>query len=396
LTGRGERAIGEIRAIPIDLPLRRDWRWRGLSNELGHWVLVRLETGTGAVGWGEATPLADWGGDFGRYYGETPSTVCHVIEEILGPAIRDADIWDVAGLSQRVSTAIRGHPYARAAVDMAIWDARGRLSGEPVFRLLGGSVRSRVRVAHMLGLMPSAEAVEEGRAALAEGTTAFQVKLAGDPSADAEAVSAIRDALGPAVTLRVDLNQGYGGLPIRRAIACVRELERAGADLVEQPVEGLANLAAVRAAVDVPIVADESCWTSADLIDLVRAESADAISVYVAKAGGLREAHRVASMSEAYGLACDVNGSLESGIGTLASLQLAAACPGITLPAVISCPAAAPAAGSSLTGRYYEDDVLVEPVAFEGGCLVVPDGPGLGIAVSEDKVRDLATAAPGR
>jgi muconate cycloisomerase len=263
-----------------------------------------------------------------------------------------------------------------------------------VFKLLGGGVRKRVRVAHMLGLMPPVEAIAEGKAAMAEGTTAFQVKVAGGPPADAEQVSAIRDALGAEVTLRVDVNQGYGRLPVKDAIACVRELERAGADLVEQPVEGLSAMAAVRSAVEVPIVADESCWTSADLAEVALAEAADAISVYVAKAGSLREARRVAELAEAHGLPCDVNGSLESGIGTLASLQLAAACTGITLPAVISCPAPAGTADSRTTGRYYEDDVLVEPLTFDDGCLVPPDGPGLGIAIGEDKVRDLTVASP--
>lgn len=386
--------IGEVTAVPIALPLRRDWRWRGLSTEVGHWVLVRLETADGLTGWGEATPLADWGGDFGRYYGETPATVKHVVEDIFGPAMRGIDIWD-EGCLREASSAIRGHPYARAAVDMAIWDARGKLTGEPLFRLLGGAVRERVRVAHMLGLMPTEEAIEEAKAALAEGTTAFQVKVTGVPAEDAAAVGALRDALGPDVTLRIDVNQGYGALPIKRAIDSVRELGRAGADLVEQPVEGIAAMAAVRAAVDLPIVADESCWNAADLVEVVSARAADAISVYVAKAGGLGEARRVAQLSDLYGLECDVNGSLESGIGTLASLQLAAVCPAIRLPAVISCPAPAGAEGSRSTGRYYEDDVLEAPIPFEEGSLVVPGGPGLGIAVSEERVRALASDGGG-
>jgi L-alanine-DL-glutamate epimerase-like enolase superfamily enzyme len=83
-----------------------------------------------------------------------------------------------------------------------------------------------------------------------------------------------------------------------------------------------------------------------------------------------------------------VNGSLESGVGTLASVHLAAAAPSITLPAVISCPAPANSA-SRVAGRYYEDDVLAEPIGFEGGCLVPPDGPGLGIAIDEDSVNRL-------
>jgi muconate cycloisomerase len=160
--------------------------------------------------------------------------------------------------------------------------------------------------------------------------------------------------------------------------------------MVEQPVEGLRAMAAVRAAVDVPVMADESCWNAADAAELVALDGADAISVYVAKAGGLREARRVAEIAEVNGLPCDVNGSLESGIGTAASVHLAAACPSISLPAVIPCSVPDGAAGPQAAGRYYEDDVFSEALELRDGGLVPPQGPGLGLTVDEDKVRALA------
>jgi muconate cycloisomerase len=383
-------AIGDVRTIPIALPLRRDWRWRGLGQELGHWVLVRVETEDGVVGWGEATPLSDWGGDFDRRYGETPETVRHVVDDLLAPVVRGVDIWGSATLDQRAGEAVRGHPYARAALDMAIWDARGRLAGQPLHHLLGGRARDLVQVAHMLGLMAPADAVEEARAAWDDGVRAFQIKVTGELGNDLEVLASVRDAVGAEAFLRVDVNQGYARMAIKQAIASVRELVAAGADIVEQPVEGLRALAAVRAAVDAPIMADESCWNAADAVDLVRLEAADAISVYVAKAGGLREARRVAEIAEAHGLPCDVNGSLESGIGTAASVHLAAACPSISLPAVIPCPAPGGTATPKAAGRYYEDDVFTEPLEFRDGGLVPPAGPGLGFTVDEDRVRELS------
>jgi len=387
--------IAEVRATPIALPVRRDWRWRGLEQQLGRWVLVRVETDDGAVGWGEATPLSDWGGDFGRYYGETPTTVVHVVEDLIAPALRGLDLWDDGSIAGHVATVIRGHPYARAAVEMALWDVRGRVAGQPVHQLLGGVVRTRVPIAHMLGLMPVDEAVAEARAAASDGLAAFQIKLAGHPSADVELVGAIRDAVGPEAVLRADVNQGYAQLSLKAAIAAVRSIAAAGADLVEQPVEGMTALAAVTAAVDVPIIADESCWNAADAVELATRRAADGISVYVAKAGGLRAAQRVAEIARSHGLPCDVNGSLESGIGTLASLQLAATCPAIVLPAVISCPAPAGADTTRHAGRYYEDDVLTEALQYEAGALIVPASPGLGVQVDEDKVKELTVGTAG-
>lgn len=385
--------IADTRAIQIALPLRRDWRWRGLEQELGRWVLVRVETDDGAVGWGEAAALSDWGGDFGRQYGETQATVSYVVSNLLAPAIRGVDVWDDGELSRRIALAIRGHPYAKAAVDIALWDVRGQLAHQPVCNLLGGAARTRVALAHMLGLMPPAEAAQEARLAASDGVRNFQVKLRGALDSDVQVLGAVRDAVGGDAVLRADVNQGYARLSCKQAIAAVRAIAAAGADLVEQPVEGIDAMAAVRAAVDVPIVADESCWTAADALEVGRGRAADAISVYVAKSGGLRSALQVAAIAAAYRLPCDVNGSLESGIGTLASLHLAATADAITLPAVISAPAPAGTEPLRHAGRYYEDDVLAEPLRFEGGCLIVPQAPGLGIRVDSDKVEALKPTA---
>lgn len=383
--------ISAIRAIPIALPLRRDTRWRGLTQSLGRWVLIRVETDAGRIGWGEATPLSDWGGDHGRYYGETPHTVVHVVEQILAPALAGLGIWEVEAAAERSRAVLRGHLYARAAVDIALWDLRGQAAEQPIYRLLGGSA-APVPVAHMLGLMEADQAVSEAQAAVAEGVQAFQIKLRGRPAEDRDIVGAIRDGVGPGILLRADLNGGYSSLRPWDAISAVEGLAAAGVDLVEQPVEGARALAEIRAKVKVPIVADESCWTVADAIELAALGAADAFSVYVAKAGGLAPAKRLAEYAEAHGIACDVNGSLESGIGTLASVHLAAACPGISLPAVLSCPAPSGVSWPAVAGRYYTDDVLASPVRFANGALHPPSGPGLGIEVDFAKVEQFAHA----
>jgi muconate cycloisomerase len=240
----------------------------------------------------------------------------------------------------------------------------------------------------MLGLMEIDDAVAEARGATAEGITAFQIKVAGKPEEDRAIVQAVREAVGPGALLRADLNGGYSHMAIKDAIASTTSLVEAGVDLVEQPVHGARAMAAIRAAVPVPIVADESCWTVADAIELVDAGAADAFSVYVAKAGGLDPARRLVEFAEVHGLPCDVNGSLESGIGTLASVHLAAACGGVSLPAVLSCPAPASVRNPEIAGRYYTDDILVAAPSFDNGCLYPPQAPGLGIDVDEDKVRE--------
>jgi L-alanine-DL-glutamate epimerase-like enolase superfamily enzyme len=121
--------VGAVEAIPVALPVRREWRWRGLGGELGRWVVVRVRTDDGLVGLGEATPLPDWGGDFNRRAGETPVTVVHVVEDCLAPVVVGSDPFDVERTLTRMDGAVSGHSYAKAAVEMALYDLQGKLAG---------------------------------------------------------------------------------------------------------------------------------------------------------------------------------------------------------------------------------------------------------------------------
>ena len=132
------------------------------------------------------------------------------------------------------------------------------------------------------------------------------------------------------VQLRLDANQGYG--QVKRALRIARELADSHLDYLEQPVASLWDLQAVTANSAVPIVADESCWSARDALDLARQRSADCISIYLAKAGGIHAARRVAAVAEAAGLPCDVNGSIESGIGNAANLAFAISTGCVVMP----------------------------------------------------------------
>lgn len=378
--------LSRIEATPIALPARRDWKWRGLAGSLGRWVIVRVHTDHGLVGLGEATPLPDWGGDFNRYAGETPTTVVHVVEDILQRALLGIDPFDIESVVRRMDDAVSGHVYAKAAVEMALFDLQGKIAHQPLYNLLGGRFRDGVRVAHMIGIMDIAEAVDEARHAREEGCTAFQVKGTGGLEHDLGVVRALRKELGDEPLLRFDANQGYRRLGTKHAVKAVRMLADAGIDMIEQPSEGLRELALIREAIDIPVIADESCWQPEDVLAVAEARAADAISIYVAKSGGLANARRIATLAEAFGFPCDVNGSLESGVGNSASLHLAVAQPAISLPAVIPVTATSSASYPRFVGRYFADDVVTESFRFEGGLLWPPDKPGLGVELDEEKL----------
>ncbi len=147
-------AIKGIEVIHVSLPTRREHKWTGLTETIGGYILIRMTGDDGLGGWGEAPALKDWGGDYGRYFGETPGTTKHVVERYLAPAVAGCEAANIAELHARMDAIIKGYPYAKAAVDLAAHDLAGRTLGVPVWRLLGGKVRDRVPVTHSIGLLP--------------------------------------------------------------------------------------------------------------------------------------------------------------------------------------------------------------------------------------------------
>jgi muconate cycloisomerase len=205
-------------------------------------------------------------------------------------------------------------------------------------------------------------------------------------------VTALRATIPDDAIIRLDANQGYRGYGAKAAIRALRDLRAAGVNYFEQPTEGLQRMAEIRAAIDVPVIADESCWQPHDVVEIAESRAADAISIYVAKAGGLSRARRVAILAETYGLPCDVNGSLESAVGNAASIHLAVAMPAISLPAVTPVSTARDSVPTTV-GRYYTDDLINQSFVYQDGLLYPPAGPGLGVEVDEDKLAQFSEAA---
>jgi len=373
----------------VALPSRREHTWASkMETPIGHHAIVRLDTDDGLSGWGEAPAIATWGGAHGRHYGETPETVRHFVEAYLFPAVRGVDPAEIGVIHKRMDMVVKGNPYAKAAVDIACHDLTGKAQGVPVSTLLGGRVRDRVEVAHSLGIMEVDRCVAEAEQAVAEGIRTIKCKTGLDPERDVELVRKVREAVGDAVRLRVDGNEGYA--TVTEAVETTRRQEEHGIFLCEQPVAGAEALARVAERVTVPVMADESAWTSYDILELHKLSAAACFSCYVTKPGGLYRARQQAEFAAALGMYHDIGGSIEMGIGNAANLHLGAALPLAVLPSV--CPVTKPAgaAGPGIAGIYYTDDVVSEPFRFEGGGVMVPDGPGLGVEVDLDKLAHYA------
>jgi len=255
----------------------------------------------------------------------------------------------------------------------------------PVYQLLGGKYRDRVELAHSIGLMDIDVAVDEAVRVAEEGVLTLKLKIGVDPDRDVKLVEAVRRAVGDKVALRVDANQGYRSW--KEAVDTIVRMQSAGIAYAEQLVDGVEELAQVARRCPVPVMADESVWTERDVVRIARLEAAQYISTYYTKPGGLWKAKRLLTVAGAHRMQSDINGSGEMGIGNAANLHLAASCPEVTLAGTIPVTSTAQTQRTQTAGRKYMDDIIEEPFVYENGHLVVPDGPGLGITVNEEKLR---------
>jgi muconate cycloisomerase len=351
-------------------------------------AIVRIDVDEGLSGWGEAPVGLTWGGADMRYYGESVVSVQHIAGDVLMPALLGMDPCDIGPIHQRMDSIVKGHPYAKAAVDTACWDLMGKALNVPVHLLLGGRYRGGVELAHSLGIMPVDAAVDEAEQAVAEGALTIKCKTGLDPGRDVELVRRLRERLGETIKIRVDANEGYTN--VSEAVRVTRRQEEYGLLLCEQPMGGALALSRVARRIDVPVMADESAWTVNDIIELHQLDAAEYFSCYVTKPGGLYRARQQASVAERLGIACDIGGSIETGIGNAANLQLGAALANVTLPSV--CPVSRPTGtdGPDVAGIYYLDDLIHEPFSFRDGTVRVPEGPGLGIDVDLEKLKQYA------
>lgn len=376
--------IKSIETLIVQLPTRREHKWAGLTEVIGRYVMVKMTDSDGRVGWGEAPALKDWGGEFGRYFGESAMITRSVIETYLAPAVIGLELGNFAELHARMDAIIRGYPYSKAAVEFAAYDLTGRWLNVPVHTLLGGKARDKVAITHSIGLIAIEEAKVEAAKLAAEGIKTIKVKIGVDPARDVKMVAAVREAAGEAMEICVDANEGYK--TPGEAVQTVRQMEKYRLKYVEQPVMGIERIAEVGRRIDAPVMADESAWNAHDAIQIIQNGGIQIISIYTTKAGGLYKAMEVGAVCRAAGIICNVNGSIETGIGNLANVQVAAASPAATLSCVIPISTPAEAQYGQVGGIYYKDDLLVEPMQVADGAVVVPSGPGMGIDVDLAKV----------
>nr|WP_248308453.1 enolase C-terminal domain-like protein [Bosea sp. 124] len=362
-------AVERIRLFFIESPIKMA-RLQGVGNVKGtvKRVLVELTASDGIVGWGEAAPWEVFTG--------TAEAALAAIDVYLRPVLLGRPIRRIRETMALLDRALVGHAEAKVAIEMALFDILGKQSGLSVADLLGGRVRDLIPLSFSIADPDFAADLERMRVMVPAGNVIYKVKTGVKPHAeDLAHLEAMRSEFGDAIDLRLDYNQA---LQPFGAIKILRDVDQFKPTFIEQPVprNNLDAMASFVAALDTPILADESCFDARDLMEIVRLKAANAISVKLMKAGGLLKAQGIMAIADTAGLP-GYGGTLwEGGIGLAAGTQLIAATPGISLGCEFYMP-----------HHVLTEDVLEEKIANRDGHVVVPDGPGLGIRVSEASIR---------
>jgi L-alanine-DL-glutamate epimerase-like enolase superfamily enzyme len=363
--------ITRITATAVSVPRVTPFRSAlGLSTGSSYGI-VRIETASGVTGLGEISMI--WSGN--------GAALCPTVNEIIAPALIGLDAFDINCAHQKMDAAIqfsRAANPAKAAIDMALYDIVGKLLGAPVYQLLGGLVRSAVPLSMSIHMASVAEMITQAKEAIERGFKGVKIKVGTDARHDIDATAAIREALGPEATIRVDANMGWHSR--RQALSLIELLEPLTIHSVEQPLpaDRLEDLAWLRDASPIPIMVDESVWGPDDAQRVIAARAADIINVYVSEAGGLRNAARIFAMAETAGIQCTIGSMPELGIGTAAQMHLAVAMPELLGP-------------SDVCGIIYNAESLIEETLPIGaGIAGVPAGPGLGVTLDEKRLAALS------
>jgi L-alanine-DL-glutamate epimerase-like enolase superfamily enzyme len=358
--------IKRITPIGVHLPLAQPLKRSKGELRISENLLVRIEAGDW-VGWGEAGSAATMTGEL------LPGMINAV--SYLAAFLEGIPLDDIAQAYAAMEHNLYGNHGAKAAIEMALYDALGKSQEKPVYELLGEKRRERIPALRYIASGDAARDATDAARLKAEGYLAFKIKIgAASVSHEIERTRRVCDAIGMGALVSADVNQGW---TVAQAIEYVRAVEDTPLAFLEQPVhaDDLAGMANVAAASRIEIGCDEGLRHISDLKRHHDAHAAHGASLKIMKLGGLTPVRDTALLCEALRMKVNLSCKIaESGIGTAAVLHLAAAVPSLEW-------------GVSLTSQYLGEDVLAKQLPFAAGHVEVPSGPGLGIEVDEALVR---------
>jgi L-alanine-DL-glutamate epimerase-like enolase superfamily enzyme len=351
--------IVSAEAFPVELQLKEPFVIANETTEVADNIFIRLETETGIVGWGCSTPDA--------VTSETKETVLRSFE-VAKRLVVGCDPTRVNLVNFALENELAGNPSLKAGVNMALYDVVGKMAGMPLFRLLGG-YREKIETSVTVGLNSTGLMVAKAKQIVALGFKTVKVKCGINVEQDIQNILAIREAVGSAVKLRLDANEGYS---VEDALMIVKTLEGKGADIeiLEQPTKAnyLYSLKDVTHQCSVPIMADETALTLRDSVKLVKLEIADMINIKLMKIGGITNAIKANALAELADVPVMAGCMNESIAAMSAGVHFACAFRNVQYADLDS-------------ALDFTDDVAKGGARYEEGYVIPSEKPGLGVEV---------------
>ncbi len=314
----------------------------------------------GLTGYGECVATEEPG-----YCYETTTTAWHILRDFLVPAVLGQELIDIPSMIVRYAR-VRGHPLAKAGLEMAAWDVLGQAQGKSLAQMLG-RVRDRVEVGVSVGIQPTTEALVErvGRY-ITEGYARIKIKI--KPGRDLADARAVRAAF-PSTRLQVDANSAYqlSDAPL------FQKMDDLSLLLIEQPLaeDDIYDHSKLQPLLKTPICLDESILSADHARAGIELGACRIINIKAGRVGGLLEANKIHDLCRERGVPVWCGGMLETNIGRASNVALAAL-PGFALPGDISA-----------SSRYYVEDIADPPFVLNpDSSISVPAAPGLGIKVN--------------
>ena len=351
--------IQSIQIGKVSIPLKKPFKTALRTVHSAEDIIVKVIADSGETGFGNAPPTAVITGD-------SQDSIIAAIRDTLAPKLVGMEVDNLEGIMAALDSGMLHNCSAKAALDIAVHDLFGKRYGLPLYKLFGGYCRS-METDLTISLNEPDEMVRDSLEAVAEGYTALKLKVGNDPALDIRRVQAIRDAVGPAVKIRLDANQGWNA---KEAVRTIRRFEADGLDieLIEQPVKAhdFDGLKYVTDHVETDIMADESAFGPYEVFRLLSMRACDLVNIKLMKAGGLHNAVKIAHFAETMGVQCMMGCMLESKVGITAAASLAA--------------------GKRIVSRadldaavLLAEDPVVGGARFDKNQLILSDAPGLGI-----------------
>ncbi|WP_422123980.1 mandelate racemase/muconate lactonizing enzyme family protein [Planococcus sp. X10-3] len=333
-------------------------------------IIVKLQTDTGLIGYGEAVPDE-------HVTGEQVDAAFEVLKNVLVPQILDQSPFDIEHIHHIMDAAIANNPAAKAAIDIACYDLMGKATGQPVYNLIGGRAHDNLQYPKVLSIEPPHIMAEKAAKAVKQGFSSLKLKVGLDDAAlDIERIYAVREAVGDDVPIRIDVNQGWKTVGV--AVQTINRLADANLTWVEQPIRmgDIRGLAEVRRKVSTPIMADESVRSMEDVLEIIRLDAADYINIKLMKAGGIFPAVGMAKAAEAAGIIAQIGSMVESSVGSAAGYHAVMSRKNIQ--------------SAELTGPLLFSEEIGD-LLYELPFVKLSGKPGLGIEVDEAQLMKLTT-----